>query len=132
GLTALNTLWRGVALGQPYAVVLLDGRMPGVDGLALAAEISRSPQLADCRIILLTSEDHPRSLARHRELGIAAVAMKPIQQEQLLETVQRVLARSRTESLAEERIAAGEPDRDGDTPDAAPERPLRILVAEDN
>src|SRR4029077_7849659 len=46
GLTALNTLWRGVAMNRPYAVVLLDGRMPGVDGLALAAEISQSPELA--------------------------------------------------------------------------------------
>src|SRR5262249_22259151 len=75
GLTALNTLWRGVAVNRPYAVVLLDGRMPGVDGLALAAEISHSPELARSRVILLTSEDQRGNLARHRELGIAAVAM---------------------------------------------------------
>jgi CheY-like chemotaxis protein/HPt (histidine-containing phosphotransfer) domain-containing protein len=131
GLTALNTLWRGVALNRPYAVVLLDGRMPGVDGLALAGEISQSPELAKSRIVLLTSEDHPGSLARHRELGIAAVAMKPIQQGELLDTLYRILSRSPQEQHTEEPLT--ERDREegtGDTQGCS--RPLRILLAEDN
>jgi PAS domain S-box-containing protein len=130
GLTALNTLWRAVAQGRPYGLVLLDGRMPGVDGLALAAEIARSPQLAPCRIVLLTSEDQPASLVRPRELGISAVARKPIQQEELLETVYRVLARSQPEGLAEEAAPGSRPE----APPAGTEgpRPLRVLVAEDN
>src|SRR5262249_25159879 len=48
GLAALNLLWRAASLGRPYGLVLLDGRMPGVDGLALAAQIAQSPQLAEC------------------------------------------------------------------------------------
>src|SRR5262249_8374896 len=41
GLTALDALWRGAAQGRPYALVLLDARMPGCDGLALAAKLSQ-------------------------------------------------------------------------------------------
>jgi PAS domain S-box-containing protein len=132
GLTALNTLWRAVALGRPYSLVLLDGRMPGVDGLALAAEISQSPQLADCRVILLTSEDQPGGLARRRELGIAAVARKPIQQEELLETAQRVLSRTLPDGPPEDGLAAGDADGAAPAAESAPTRPLRVLVAEDN
>src|SRR5262249_35935273 len=35
--TAMDVLSRGVAQGRPHPLVLLDGRMPDVDGLALAA-----------------------------------------------------------------------------------------------
>lgn len=78
GLTALNALWRAVALGRPFGLVLLDGRMPGVDGMALAAEISQNPELAECPLILLTSEDRPGRLARPQEARVAAVLRKPI------------------------------------------------------
>jgi two-component system, sensor histidine kinase and response regulator len=142
GLTALNALWRSVAMGRPYSVVLLDSRMPGVDGLTLAAEIAQSPELRECRVILLTSEDQPRSAARQRELGIAAVAMKPIQQAELLDTMHRVLTRPRaedrqTERQGDEEIAASASASDtavpgdADAPSRSPS-PLRILVAEDN
>src|SRR5262249_47139003 len=37
--TAMDVLLRGVAQGRPYPLVLLDGCMPDIDGLALAAQI---------------------------------------------------------------------------------------------
>ena len=40
GVTAMDTLWHGVAQGHPYSLVLLDGRMPDIDGLALAVQDS--------------------------------------------------------------------------------------------
>jgi CheY-like chemotaxis protein len=131
GLVALSTLWRAVALGLPYGLVLLDGRMPGIDGPALAAEISRSPQLAGCPLILLTSEDRQGGPARQRGQGIAAVVRKPIRQEELLETVHRVLSRSRPETAAEPDAPGGERD---EVAVADPEfpHPLHVLVAEDN
>ncbi len=132
GLTALNTLWRAVALGRPYELVFLDGRMPGVDGLALAAEIARSPQLTAGRVILLTSEDQPVGLARQRELGIAAVARKPIQQEELLEAVCRVLSPVAVEDQQTRGQGDGETTGDSLPAPSFASRRLRILVAEDN
>src|SRR5205085_8758396 len=46
GLAALDALWHGTACGRPYALVLLDARMPDVDGLALAAQIRQRAELS--------------------------------------------------------------------------------------
>src|SRR5262249_11385534 len=89
--TAMNVLLRGVAQGRPYPLVLLDGCMPDIDGLALAARIRQQPELSATRIILLTSGDRPGDLARARQLGISATLLKPLQRRELMETVLRVM-----------------------------------------
>ena len=133
GFKALEALWRGVATGRPFALVLLDVRMPGTDGLAVAESILRNPELAATRIILLTSEDLHGDIARYRQLGIAAYAMKQVPQEELLEIIYRVLSRPDHADLTLDRMNpfATALVSTPLTPAASP-RPLRILVAEDN
>ena len=80
GFKALEALWSAASVGRPFALVLLDARMPGTDGLAVAESIRQSPVLSASRIILLTSGDPrpPGDNVRYRgSLGIAAYAMKP-------------------------------------------------------
>jgi two-component system sensor histidine kinase/response regulator len=121
GAAAMKALWQGVTLGRPYALVLLDARMPDMDGLALAAIIRQRAELSGSRIVLLTSGDRPGDLARLRELRIDAHLLKPVQQDELLETIYRVIGRTGDEAP---------PARQ------APRTPatvlLRILLAEDN
>ncbi len=127
GAAALDALRQGAASGRPYPLVLLDARMPDTDGLALAAEIRARPELADTRIVLLTSDDRPGDPARLRELRIDGHLLKPAQQEQLLETICRVMSPGQ----ADARPAAG-PAGEPRRPPVPATRPLRILVAEDN
>jgi two-component system, sensor histidine kinase and response regulator len=131
GLQALDELWSAVSIGQPFALVLLDVRMPGVDGLAVAERILQNPVLSACRIILLTSDDLRSDIARYRALGIAACAMKPVQQEELLETIHRVLSRPDSSGGARDRRNLAEAVSTAVAPSPAARR-LRILVAEDN
>src|SRR5205814_7670786 len=93
GLAAMGALWDAASLGQPYPLVLLDARMPDTDGLAVAAWIRGRAALAAIRIILLTSGDRPGDLARSRELRIDAHLLKPVQQDELLEAIHRVMSR---------------------------------------
>src|SRR5262245_60247204 len=128
GLAALNALWHAVSQGRPYALLLLDARMPDTDGLALAAKIREQPKLAATRIILLTSGDRTGDLARSRDLQIDAHLLKPVQQEELLETIYRVM--SRTE---DDKVTGWQGDRvTGFTLSPCHPVTLSILVAEDN
>src|SRR5205823_4933494 len=127
GLAALDALWHGTACGRPYALVLLDARMPDTEGLALAAQIRKRAELSATRIILLTSGDRPGDLARFRELRVNAHLLKPVPQDELLETIYRVMGRADGDAPPAARPAGG--------PEPAPVTavaPLRILVAEDN
>ena len=77
--------------------MILDARMPDTDGLVLAARIRERAALAAVRMILLSSEDRPVDAARNRTLGIDAYLPKPVQQEELLETIYRVMGRAGSE-----------------------------------
>jgi PAS domain S-box-containing protein len=129
GLAALDALWDAVSAGRPYALVLLDARMPHTDGLALTVKIRKRTELAATRIILLTSGERPGDWDRIRELRIDAQLLKPVQQDELLETIYRVMSRA----IGDASPAAGHVR--GREPAAAPApaaAPLHILVAEDN
>ena len=129
GLAALDAIWHSAASGRPFPLVLLDARMPDTDGLTLAATIRERVELAATRIILLTSGDFSGDLARFRELGIDAHLLKPVQQDELLETIYRVMSRAKGSTPTPIELAPG--------PEAASAAPattssLHILVAEDN
>ena len=73
--------------------MLLDARMPDVDGLVLATQIRQRAELSATRIILLTSGDRPGDWDRTRELRIAHL-LKPVQQDELLESIYLVMSRT--------------------------------------
>ena len=126
GLAALEAIRQGAASGRPYPLVLLDARMPDMDGLTLAATIRERAELAATRIILLTSGEFSGDVARFRELRIDAYLFKPVQQDELLETIYRVMSRAQGDSPTATRpVPAQEPV-------APPAVSLQILVAEDN
>jgi CheY-like chemotaxis protein len=128
GATAMAALWHGVAQGHPYPLVLLDGCMPDIDGLALVAKIRQQAELSATRMILLTSGDSPGDRTRARQLGISANLLKPLQQRELMETILRVMGhQGDPEGLPVSPAVVRPP-----TPEGLLGVPLRILAAEDN
>jgi PAS domain S-box-containing protein len=122
GRAALAALKRAAALGEPFALVLLDAHMPEMDGFALAEQIRRSPELAGPTVLMLTSAGHPEDVASCRALGIDGYLMKPIKQSELLDAI--LTALSGAARLAEPAAPAAPPP--------AGRRPLRVLLVEDN
>src|SRR6202040_543140 len=106
-----------------------------VDGLALAAQIRQRGELSATRIVLLTSGDRPGDLARSRELRVDAHLLKPVQQDELLETIHRVMSRT-TERMKDEGGRMNQEEHPVHPSSfilhPSETAPLRILVAEDN
>ena len=128
GMAAMDALWHRAANGRPFALVLLDARMPDADGLTVAAKIRERTELAATRIILLTSGERPGDPARTRKLRIDAQLLKPVQQDELLETIYRVMSRSLSNAPPSTR-----PMPTQQAPSLVPAATLlHILVAEDN
>jgi len=128
GETAMAALWRGVAQGRPYPLVLLDGRMPDIDGLALAAKIRQQTELSATRLILLISADRPGDLTRARHLGITATLLKPLQQREVIEIILRAMSHQGDKGD----VLVSLPVVPQPIPEGLMGAPPRILAAEDN
>jgi CheY-like chemotaxis protein len=82
GAEALDYLHaRGVYAGRDQgnpAVVLLDLKLPKVDGLEVLAEIRAMAGLKSIPVVMLTSSREEQDLVRSYELGVNAYVVKPV------------------------------------------------------
>jgi len=60
------------------AVVLLDLKMPKVDGLQVLELVKKNPQLKSVPVVMLTSSREGADLARSYGLGVNAYVLKPV------------------------------------------------------
>ena len=121
GRTALAELERAHGAGRTFELVLLDARMPDLDGFAVAERIRHEPALAGVTVMLLTSDVMSGDLARCRTLGVARHLVKPFTPSELLSAV--LLALGQSIDPTTPFVPVG---RD------ASARRLHVLVAEDN
>ena len=63
--------------GNP-AVVLLDLKLPKVDGMEVLADIRSNPALKSIPVVMLTSSKEEQDLIRSYELGVNAYVVKPV------------------------------------------------------
>jgi two-component system sensor histidine kinase/response regulator len=110
------------AAGDPddeFGMVLLDLRMPVMDGFEFAERMRDDPACSGIPIILLTSAVHPDDSVRIAELKIARSITKPVTQSELLDAIVDVLSAER----GAEPEAVAEPEAGTS---------YRVLLAEDN
>jgi two-component system sensor histidine kinase/response regulator len=87
GEQALDMLERAELEGAPYGLMLLDCRMPGMDGFQVAERIKSRERKSDLVILMLTSDGLNAKFERAQELGIAACLVKPIKRAELLAAI---------------------------------------------
>ncbi|WGS48218.1 response regulator [Paraburkholderia sp. D15] len=71
-------------------VVLLDLKMPRVDGFEVLRRLKESPQTAAVPVIVLTTTDDPREISRCYELGCNVYITKPVEYDAFIEAVRRL------------------------------------------
>ena len=74
---------------RPY-LVLLDLRMPRIDGLEVLRRIKDDAILKRLPVIMLSTTDDPREIARCYALGCSSYIVKPIASEGFVEAIRRL------------------------------------------
>jgi CheY-like chemotaxis protein len=94
GQEALDYLLRqGAYLDRPGAcplVVLLDLKMPKVDGLQVLRRIKDDPELKALPVVMLTSSNEESDLARSYGLGVNAYVVKPVDFPEFMEAIKEL------------------------------------------
>jgi signal transduction histidine kinase/DNA-binding response OmpR family regulator/HPt (histidine-containing phosphotransfer) domain-containing protein len=124
GKAALEELERAHRHGKPFALMLLDVIMPGMDGFEVAEEMIRRGLTKETHIIMLSSSTQKGNADRCRALGIHTYLKKPIIQSELFNAI--------IETLHAHPTAAVYNTRTGAASDTRTSRPLSILLVEDN
>ena len=90
-------------------LAILDIKMPGMDGLRAAREITSRHQVA---VLLLTAFSQRDLIEEARDAGVAAYLVKPFQSRELLPAIADVLSRARQEwAIAAEASSDGAEDK---------------------
>ena len=92
GVEALDYLYRRGGYAdrgaELPAVVLLDIKMPRLDGLEVLREIRSDAALRHTPVVILSSSREESDLARSWDLGVNAYVVKPVNAQQFFDAVQ--------------------------------------------
>lgn len=92
GAEALDYLQRRGIYDRPDvsdpAVVLLDLKLPKVDGLEVLATVKGDPRTRAIPVVMLTSSREESDLVRSYELGVNAFVVKPVGFKEFFDAIQ--------------------------------------------
>jgi CheY-like chemotaxis protein len=78
-------------LSTPHSMlILLDIKMPRVDGVEVLRQLKSNPQTARVPVIMLTTTDDPREIDRCYELGCSVYISKPVDYQAFVEAINRL------------------------------------------
>ena len=82
----------GARLRHPGEVflVLLDIRMPTVDGIEVLRRLKGDPELRKIPVIMLTTTDDQREVERCHQLGCNVYIQKPVDYDKFAEAIRRL------------------------------------------
>jgi len=129
GREALELCARARHEGRPYRLMLLDCRMPEMDGFEVARRVKQEHEEPPI-IMMLTSDDLNIQLKHARNAGLDAYLVKPVKRLELLEAITGLLTSGGAGAMT--------PAARAGPPLALPERfvvnghPAHILVADDS
>lgn len=95
GAEALDFMFRaGAYAGRGAAatprLVLLDIKMPKVDGIEVLRRLKGDPATRNVPVVVMTSSSEERDLVESYRLGVNSYIVKPVEFDAFLETVARI------------------------------------------
>jgi CheY-like chemotaxis protein len=128
GREALQKVQAAQQAGQPYNLMLLDWRMPVMDGVETARQLQTELAINAPTIIMVTAfgRDEAMSSTQLAQLSVNSVLAKPVTQSTLFEAIGEALGQ-----LGEEQ-SFSQPQPQAYSPDMAALEGVRLLLVEDN
>ena len=126
GSQALEQLSAACTEANPFALLLTDLQMPGMDGFNLVEQIRQRKELSSIAIMMFSSAGQRGDGERCQELGVSAYLLKPVRQSELRGAILRVL------NAGDQKTQQPLLTRYSLQDTAAPPVSLRVLIAEDN
>lgn len=71
-------------------LILLDIRMPKVDGIEVLRRLKADPQFRKLSVIMLTTTEDTREVERCHQLGCSVYIQKPVDYEKFAEAIRRI------------------------------------------
>ena len=95
GAEALDFLFKTGAYASPKLednpkVILLDLKLPKIDGLEVLRRIKSNPRTQSIPVVVLTSSREDRDIAECYKFGVNSYIVKPVDFEQFTEAVQKL------------------------------------------
>ncbi|MEQ1560943.1 MAG: response regulator [Methyloglobulus sp.] len=126
GLSALELLRNPLDNQLPYDLIIIDMKMPGMNGLELGKRIKTDAKLSSIPLIMVTSTQFLGEAPEARKIGFAAYLIKPIRKGDLYQCLLNAL-------ISDSNVAALPAANTETTTDVMGSLTARrILLAEDN
>lgn len=95
GAEALDFIFgRGVFDGRDIRnrpkVILLDLKLPKIDGLGVLREIKKDPHTKIIPVVVLTSSKEEQDIIESYQLGVNSYITKPVDFEQFIESIRQI------------------------------------------
>jgi two-component system, response regulator len=76
--------------GSGPRLVMLDIKMPKVDGIEVLRRLKQNPTTRAVPVVVMTSSNEERDVVESYELGVNSYIVKPVEFEAFLETVAKI------------------------------------------
>jgi PAS domain S-box-containing protein len=93
GNAALSELAAANQAGQPYGLLIVDWKMPGMDGVELVRQIGQSAPTDKSAIVMSTAYDHEELQAALGTISVGAILSKPATPSSLFDSIMVALHR---------------------------------------
>jgi len=124
GKEAISIIKSAYQKNKPYDLVLLDCRMPEVDGISVAKFLREQKNSESTTVMMLSSEYKPDDMKQIDKYGIGSYLLKPIKRKELKNAILTTLG------LWKAQTGKGKLKKEDKTEISMPQ--LKILLVEDN